>query len=77
MSLTADQILQETARWPHEQLADLVDRLALTLHNEAGPDIEQNWRTEVRQRLAEIESGDVQPVPGEDVSNRVRRLVGR
>ena len=35
------------------------------------------WRQEVRQRIAEIESGTVNGVPGEEVSAKIRQIVGR
>ena len=35
------------------------------------------WRDETRRRLAELESGKVQAVPGDVVSERIRKIVGR
>jgi hypothetical protein len=35
------------------------------------------WRQEVRQRIAEIESGTVNGVPGDEVSAKIRQIVGR
>ena len=77
MSMTADQIVEEASHWPAEQLAELVDRLTLTLHHAVDPGMDAAWKAETRRRLAEIEGGRVQAVPGEEVSARIRRLVGR
>jgi putative addiction module component (TIGR02574 family) len=41
------------------------------------PEIEESWKQETRRRLAELESGKVQAVPGEVVSSRIRKIVGR
>ena len=75
MPMTLDQIIEEARQWPVEQVAELVDRLTQQL--QATPEIDAAWRSETRRRLAEIESAQVQGVPGEVVSDRVRRIVGR
>ena len=41
------------------------------------PAIEESWKLETRRRIAEIESGAVQGIPGETVTANIRRLVGR
>lgn len=77
MPMTLDQIVAEASRLPREQVAEVVDRLSLTLYPDATPEIESTWKQETRRRLAELESGKVQPVAGEVVSERVRKIVGR
>jgi hypothetical protein len=73
--MTLDQIVLETQQWPTEQVAELVDRLTLELPST--PEIEAAWKVEARRRIAEIESGRVQGVPGAVVSARIREIVGR
>jgi putative addiction module component (TIGR02574 family) len=41
------------------------------------PVIDQAWKQETRRRVAEIESGAVKAIPGEEVSTRIRKIVGR
>lgn len=77
MPITLDQIVDEARHLPREQVAELVDRLTLTLHQAMDPAVEDAWKEEARRRVAEIESGNLQGVPGEEVSARVRRIVGR
>ena len=60
MPITPDQIVEEASHWPPEQLAELVDRLTLTLHQAIDPEIDDAWKQETRRRIAEIESGRVQ-----------------
>ena len=76
MSLTLDQIVEETRQLPRAQVAELVDRLTFELHD--GPDAANDaaWAEEVERRLAEIRSGQVQGIPGEEVMARARKLVG-
>jgi ADP-heptose:LPS heptosyltransferase len=75
MPMALDQIIEEARHWPVEQVAELVDRLTQQL--QPVPEIAAAWRTEARRRVAEIESGQVQGVSGEVVSDRRRRIVGR
>jgi len=75
MPITPDQIVEEVRRWPQEQVTELLDRLAGTLQAE-DPALEQAWKQETRRRIADIESGAVRGIPGEEVSNRIRQIVG-
>ncbi len=77
MSLTLEQIVIETTHLPQEQLADLVDRLTLQLHGGIPADVEESWRQETRHRLEDIRSGREPGLPGEEVSARIRKIVGR
>ena len=76
MPMTPDQIVEEVRHWPQGQVTELLDRLAGTLQP-ADSALEQAWKQETRRRIAEIESGAVRGIPGEEVSNRIRQIVGR
>jgi putative addiction module component (TIGR02574 family) len=71
------EIVEEARRWPCDQVAELVDHLTLSLHHRIDPEVEGAWEQETRRRIAEIESGKVQGVPGDEVSQLVRDIVGR
>jgi putative addiction module component (TIGR02574 family) len=77
MPMTLDQIVEEASHLPREQVAEVVYRLNSTLHTGVEPEIESAWKQETRRRLAELESGKVQAVPGEIVSSRIQKIVGR
>ncbi len=77
MAMTVDQIIEEARGWPCDQVAELVDCLTLSLHQRIEPEVEEAWRQETRRRVAEIESGQTAGLPGEEVSRRVRQIVGR
>jgi putative addiction module component (TIGR02574 family) len=76
MPLTLEQIVEETRRWPPEQVGELVGRLTEDLHASA-PDIEGAWKTEIDRRVDEIRSGKVQGIPGEEVSKEVAKITER
>jgi len=77
MPMTLDQIVEEASHLPREHVAEVVDRLTSALHTDVEPEIESAWKQETRRRLAELENGKVQAVPGEVVSRRIRKIVGR
>lgn len=77
MPMTLDQIVEEASHLPREQVAEVVDRLTSALHMGIDSEIEESWKQETRRRLAELESGSVQAVPGDVVSHNIRGIVGR
>jgi hypothetical protein len=77
MPMTLDQIVEESSRLPRQQMAELVDRLTLSLHQSMEPGIESAWKEVVAERVAEIRSGDVEGVPGGEISARIAKIVGR
>ena len=77
MPVTVDKIVEEARNVPREQIAELVDRLTISLYETSDTGVEDAWKTETRRRIAEIENGEVQGIPGDEVSARVRRIIGR
>lgn len=76
MPLTLEQIIEETRHWPPEKVGELVGRLTEDLHS-SDPAIEDAWMAEIDRRLEEIQTGKVQGIPGEEVSARIRRMLGQ
>jgi putative addiction module component (TIGR02574 family) len=76
-SMTIDQIVEETRLWPDDTVAELVDRIMLAKHGVDDPALSPAWRSTVARRVEEIRSGKVQGIPGEVVSERIRKIVGR
>ena len=74
--MTLNQIVEETRHWPPEKVGELVGRLTEDLHA-SDPETEAAWKTEVDRRVEEIQTGKVQGIPGEEMSARIRKIVGR
>ena len=74
--LTLEQIIEDTRHWPPEKVGELVGRLTEDLHA-SDPETEAAWKAEIDRRIEEIQSGEVQGIPGEEVSARIRKIVGR
>lgn len=74
--MTVQQIVAEARQLPPEELAEVVE-LLLGEVGESDPEVDEAWKVEVRRRVAEIESGRVKLIPGEQVMTEVRKIVGR
>ena len=77
MPMTLEEIVEAASHLPREQVAEVLDRLSLVLHEGIDPDVDAAWKQETRRRLAELESGKMEGVSGEAVSARIRKIVGR
>lgn len=66
----AIQVLKDALDLPPRERADLVEAIAASLD---GLDLGEEWEEEIRQRVQDIDSGRVQPVPGEEVLSRIEQ----
>ena len=69
-------IIQEATALPVEERIIVVDFLLRTL-NIPNPDIDTKRVEIAKRRLAELRSGRVNPVPGNQVFARIRESFGR
>jgi putative addiction module component (TIGR02574 family) len=69
-------LIQEAAALPIEERIILVDSLLRTL-NVPNPDIDAEWIGVAKRRLAELRTGRVNPIPGDQVFARIRERFGR
>jgi putative addiction module component (TIGR02574 family) len=76
MPMTVEQIVEESRQLQPKQLAELLDRLTVELHETSDPEIDQLWADEAERRLDEIRSGKVKTIPGDEVMARARKIVG-
>jgi putative addiction module component (TIGR02574 family) len=77
MDLTLEQLAQEAMKLPVASRAVLADQIVESLDLAQPDDIQRLWVTEALRRRDEVRSGQIKPVPGEEVLAEVRRLVGR
>ena len=77
MPLTFDQLTEEALLLPAESRVLLADKLVESLDRGELDEIQRLWAAEAIRRRDEIRSGKVKPVPGEQVLDEVRRLIGR
>jgi len=70
--LKTDELIDEAMSLPVELRAQLVNKLLKSL-NPAQAEIDELWAIEAEKRVAEIEAGKVQPVPGDEVFGIIRK----
>ena len=76
MSLTLEEIVEETRRWPDDAVAELIDRIVVAKHGGLDSDHAARWGKIAEERLAESERDPSVLVSGQDVSARIRKIVG-
>jgi putative addiction module component (TIGR02574 family) len=67
---------EKASRLSDGERAELALSLIESLDGPADPDVEEAWRVEVERRVAQIERGEVQLIPGDEVFARLRRRLG-
>ena len=69
--MNTKELINEAVALSVEERTLLVDSLLRSL-NQPESDIDKEWVSVANRRLIEMRSGKVQPVPGEEVFERVR-----
>jgi putative addiction module component (TIGR02574 family) len=68
--LTTKELIEEAVSLPVEERAMIADSILRSL-NAPEPDIDRKWIAVAQRRLEELRSGQVKPIPGEQVFARV------
>jgi len=78
MSRTFTDVWKEASELSDEDRAALAGLLIESLEGEPDPDIEAAWAAEIEKRVAELDAGNLQSIPWEQVRQRLLdRLNGR
>ena len=72
---TSEEIFQDAVALPLDVRAELTERLIASLADDVSPEITEAQLAEVRRRIAQVESGEVALIPGDEVLARVRNLL--
>ncbi len=72
---TSEEIFQDAVALPLDVRAELTERLIASLADDVSLEITEAQLAEVRRRIAQVESGEVALIPGDEVLARVRRLL--
>lgn len=78
--MSVEQLEQSVLKLSPEERRRFLDWMSAHEYELMGavdPTVDQAWKQETRQRIAEIESGALKGVPGEEVAAKIRRIVGR
>lgn len=71
------EIEQSALELDKEHRAELAKRLLISLEETIDEDIEQAWMDEINRRKAQVESGEVKTIPGEEVLEKARNLLSK
>ena len=75
MPTAAEHLYQEALSLPLEARADLTERLVATLAEEIPSEITRAQLDKVHRRIAQVESGEVALIPGDEALARVCTLL--
>ena len=62
---------------PADARAELTERLVESLAQDISPEITEAQLAEVRRRIAQVEAGEVELIPGDEALARVRNLLAQ
>ncbi|MGE4294926.1 MAG: addiction module protein [Campylobacterales bacterium] len=74
--MQTQELIEEAISLPVDERIKIVDCLLGSL-NQTQPEIEAAWNALAQKRLADLESGLVQPVDGHTVFEKLWQKVGR
>ena len=77
MSTATEKVVEKALELPADERIGLVDRILASLNLPTRPDIDKMWSEEAERRVAEIDRGEVDLIPGEDVFANIRRKYSR
>lgn len=75
--VTSEEVFRDAMALPPNARAELTERLVESLAQDVAPEITSAQLAEVRRRIAQVESGEVELVPGDEALARVRNLLGQ
>ena len=73
MAAINDIITNDALSLPADLRLALIERLLRSLNVPTQPEIDALWAEEAERRIAEVESGEVKPIPGEQVFDEIRK----
>lgn len=76
MSTVLAELKQKAAQLSESERAELALALLESLDGEMDIGVDEAWRVEIERRIAEIDRGEVQLIPGDEVFSRLRRKLG-
>ncbi|AFY36103.1 addiction module protein [Calothrix sp. PCC 7507] len=75
--LTLDQLIAEATALPDADKAILIDKIVESMTGQIDQDILIAGVQKAQERIAEIDSGAVQTIPGDIALAQVRQLLGK
>lgn len=71
MKSSTKEILDRALEMPENDRAAIAERLIESLDAEPDRDVEEAWQREVQRRLSELDRGEIECVPWEEIKARM------
>ena len=72
---TADKLYEDAMTLPGKMRVELTERLVASLADDVPVEVQRAHIDEVRKRIAQVESGEVELIPGDEALAHVRKLL--
>jgi len=73
MSTVSDKVMDEVLSLPADARMSLVEKLLASLNLPTPSEIDREWAEEAERRVAQIDRGEVELIPGEEVFAKLRQ----
>ena len=73
MSTVSDKVMDEVLSLPADARMSLVEKLLASLNLPIQSEIDRVWAEEAERRVAQIDRGEVELIPGEEVFAKLRQ----
>lgn len=77
MATVASKVFDDALSLPVEARVRLVERLLASLNLPVQAEVDRLWAEESERRVSQIERGEVELIPGEEVFEKIHRKYGR
>ena len=74
---TLEEIFRDAMALPPDARAELTERLVESLAQDVSPEITSAQLAEVWRRISQVESGEVELIPGDEALPQVRNLLAQ
>ncbi len=73
MATVSDKVMDEVLSLPADARISLVEKLLASLNLPTRSEIDRVWAKEAERRVAQIDRGEVELIPGEEVFAKLRQ----
>ena len=71
------KVFEEALSLPSDERVNLVEKLLMSLNLPIQAEIDRLWVEEAERRVTQIETGEVELIPGDEVFAKIRRKYQR
>jgi len=77
MAIALNKVFDEVLSLPADARVGLIEKIIESLNLPTRPEIDKLWAEEAEKRIKQIDQGEVDLIPGEDVFSKIRNKYAR